>query len=129
MGLILVKYFRIGDVALLAFFAALVVWSGLIFWTGESGNVAVCQTSDETFRISLHKDQTIELDGPLGQTIAEVRNGKVRIIASPCPNESCVRMGEIWRHNQFVACLPNQVVISVEAKDGSKERAPDAITH
>ena len=53
--------------------------------------------------------------GELGETIFEIKDGRVRIIDSPCPNKTCVAQG--W-HNPLV-CLPNKVMITVESEGGA----------
>ena len=50
--------------------------------------------------------------GELGETTFEIKDGRVRIIDSPCPNKTCVAQG--W-HNPLV-CLPNKVMITVEGE-------------
>ena len=50
--------------------------------------------------------------GELGETSFEIKDGRVRIIDSPCPNKTCVAQG--W-HNPLV-CLPNKVMITVEGE-------------
>lgn len=53
--------------------------------------------------------------GELGETSFEIKDGRVRIIDSPCPNKTCVAQG--W-HNPLV-CLPNKVMITVEDEGGA----------
>lgn len=53
--------------------------------------------------------------GELGETSFEIKDGRVRIIDSPCPNKTCVAQG--W-HNPLV-CLPNKVMITVEGEGGA----------
>ena len=53
--------------------------------------------------------------GELGETSFEIKDGRVRIIDSPCPNKTCVAQG--W-HNPLV-CLPNKVMITIESESGA----------
>ena len=63
--------------------------------------------------------------GELGETTFEIKDGRVRIIDSPCPNKTCVAQG--W-HNPLV-CLPNKVMITVENETGAENGgAFDAIS-
>lgn len=57
--------------------------------------------------------------GELGETSFEIKDGRVRIIDSPCPNKTCVAQG--W-HNPLV-CLPNKVMITVEGEGGAEAGA------
>ena len=71
------------------------------------------------------------LDSIISQTLEdiEIKDGRVRITDSPCPNKTCISQG--W-HNPLV-CLPNKVMISVEGETsvkagGSQEVELDAVS-
>ena len=70
----------------------------------------------------LSADREVRVAGPLGDTIVEISGKTVRIIDSPCPNKTCIAAGAISKPGQWVACLPNQVFVSVEGR-----RANDGI--
>ncbi|MDR2398395.1 MAG: NusG domain II-containing protein, partial [Spirochaetaceae bacterium] len=52
--------------------------------------------------------ELIAVPGPLGETVVQVEDGKARILASPCKNQTCVAAGAVHGRGQWVACLPNQ---------------------
>jgi len=58
--------------------------------------------------------QEYTVQGPLGPTVIQVRQGEARIISSPCPDKICVHMG--WQRipGQSAICLPNQVILRIE---------------
>ncbi|MDR2632031.1 MAG: NusG domain II-containing protein [Treponema sp.] len=62
------------------------------------------------------KDATelLTVKGPLGDTLVQVQGGKARVLASPCTNQTCVAAGAIQSHGQWLACLPNKVLVSIE---------------
>jgi hypothetical protein len=62
--------------------------------------------------------------GPLGDTMIELKEGRARVLSSPCANQSCVSSGAIHAHGQWIACLPNRVMISLDSP--SREDSPDA---
>jgi hypothetical protein len=64
----------------------------------------------------LSVDREIRVAGPLGDTIVEIQNGAVRIKDSPCPNKTCIAAGSIERTGQWLACLPNRVMIRIEGR-------------
>jgi hypothetical protein len=45
--------------------------------------------------------------------VVELRNGEARVIASPCTNQLCVAAGAVRSHGQWIACMPNKVLVSV----------------
>ena len=64
------------------------------------------------YEYSAKDDGLYKVKGPLGFTTFEIKNGRVRIIDSPCPNKNCINQG--W-HSPLV-CLPNKIIITVEAE-------------
>ncbi len=71
-------------------------------------------------------ERIIHVEGPLGVTEVEIDKSTVRIVKSPCKNKICVRSGAISRPGQWVACLPNRVIVSIEGR-GPKEDYVDAV--
>jgi hypothetical protein len=75
--------------------------------------------------LPLAKDRMVSVDGPKGRTFIEIKNQKVRITESPCPNKLCIEQG--WIDNGGLVCLPNKVVITIGGHKG-KNTVPDGIT-
>ena len=71
----------------------------------------------EEARLPLDRDQTRRVDGALGTSVIEVRDGRVRVAASPGPQQLCVRAGWLARSGESAICLPNQVVLEVEGDE------------
>lgn len=71
-------------------------------------------------RYSLERNLTVNVPGPLGNTVVRINNGNVRVLSSPCPYKQCIKMGPIGSDGGVIACVPNKVVISVvnDKKDG-----------
>jgi hypothetical protein len=65
------------------------------------------------------------VNGPLGDTIIEIKDGKARITASPCENKTCISAGAIDSAGAFVACLPNRVILTIENRAGEDRGKPD----
>ena len=104
------------DLKILDFaFAALVLSSGIFlsvrfFSSAESSSGTVLVNAAENeYEFALLEDGLHEVDGKLGKTVFEVRNGNVRVLDSPCPNKTCVAQG----FSNAVVCLPNKVSIRV----------------
>ncbi|MDR2808555.1 MAG: NusG domain II-containing protein [Spirochaetaceae bacterium] len=62
----------------------------------------------------LNSEEMVTVSGPLGDTVVQMKGGQVRILSSPCVNQTCVSAGAISRHGQWLACLPNEVFVSIE---------------
>lgn len=76
----------------------------------QKGSVVKVNADGRYYEYSSKQDGIYKVGGPLGITTFEIKNGKVRIIDSPCPNKTCINQG--W-HSPLV-CLPNNVIITLE---------------
>ena len=74
--------------------------------------------------LSLDEEKTVSVKGTLGDSVVEIKNGKVHMKESPCPNKLCIHQG--WLDSGAIICLPNKVVITVGTDEGGK--AYDAVT-
>ena len=97
-------------------FVALIILSlsGLFLVKGLalSGNTATIEVNGKLiYRLSLSEDKTVEVHGPIGITRVEVKQGKIRIVDSPCSNKLCIRQG--WIERGAIICLPNRVVVTI----------------
>ena len=97
--------------ALFALNVALIGWLG----TGTvQGNWVVIEVDQkEVARLPLSQDQHTHVEGPLGSTEVEIRDGKARILKSPCKNKVCIKSGYIRYADRLSACIPNRVVVRV----------------
>ena len=62
-------------------------------------------------------DRTYSIQGALGQSEIEVKDGRIRFIHSPCTNKQCIHSGWLKKDGDFAACLPNHVSISLRGPD------------
>lgn len=69
--------------------------------------------------------EKITLKGPIGETTIEIENGTAKIIESDCKDQICVQMGEVIKHGQIAACLPNKIILGIEEEDNET----DAVTY
>ena len=66
--------------------------------------------------LSPSEDGIREVTGPLGVTRIEVRERRVRVLSSPCPQKLCQRAGWIGSAGEMVVCLPNEVVVRLPGR-------------
>ena len=115
------------DVILLFLLLAISI-SGLIFIDNvmhQGTEVIIDVNGKQVYMLQLNTDKSVKVKGPLGDTLVEIRDGKVRITESPCPNKICIKQG--WIKRGAIVCLPNRIVVRVNStKDGN--RKVDAIT-
>jgi len=77
-----------------------------------------------SYILPLDKDNSVTVEGPIGKTLIEIRDHRVRVTDSPCRNKLCIRQG--WVRNGTIICLPNRVVITVG--DHNNSATVDATT-
>lgn len=120
----------LADVILIAIVLAVSTFSIIRVARGRrpepSGSVVAVVRSgeDELARLDLALDTVVSLSD-VGMRL-EVREGRIRVVESDCPQQICVTAGWIGRPGQVIACVPNKVLVTIES-----EEAPflDAIVH
>ncbi len=89
---------------------------------GGAGGYVNVESPEGTFRYSLATDREVVVHGPLGDTHIIIKDGSAKIIDSPCPTKTCVQQGAITDSNGWIACLPNQILLTiVSSADGETE--------
>jgi len=76
----------------------------------DSSTVIVEVDGKKQYILDLKKEGIYKVQGPLGITTVEIRNGKVRVKDSPCPRKYCVKQG--WIKSGAIICVPNKVVVT-----------------
>ncbi len=105
------------DRKLLVIVSILVALSFSILFRQSNGARIIVTANDKTvFVAPLNKDQQVELEGPLGITVLQIKNGVAQIISSPCPRKVCISMGNAQHTGDLLACVPNQLVIRIEGE-------------
>ena len=88
--------------------------------SGEAGQILLkCDGGEWVFPADA--TETVNVSGPLGDTVVEIRGGSAFFASSPCLNQTCVAAGQIHLPGQWAACLPNRVMLSVGEDAPSKE--------
>lgn len=98
---------------------ALLPYLYLHYWGTSTAvaDVAVIQSgTDNAVEIPLETDQRLNIAGPLGDTVIEVDQGRVRFVKSPCRGKQCIHSGWLHKSGEFAACLPNKISLAVTGK-------------
>ena len=105
-------------IAAIVFFSiAAILWN----WRGDSrsdkhgGVVAIHHRGKLLEKVGLEKDTIVVL--PDGHMKIEVKDSRVRAAWSDCPNQICVNTGWIKTAGEIIVCVPNEVLIEIEATD------------
>jgi hypothetical protein len=122
------KLFRLLDILILAGGIAVTAAVSLAVYAGGQGAPeAVIGGSEGEWVYPLSRDAEVEIPGPLGSTWVHIEHGQVRIESSPCPNQTCVASAPISEPGQWIACLPNEVFVRIEARGGTDDATVDAV--
>jgi hypothetical protein len=118
-GFAIIKPFDLGIIGLAL---GITVLSAVFVYTGTgSQDRIIIKGAGGTWVFPQDAREVITVLGPLGNTVVEIREGKARVLSSPCDNQTCVVAGAIQSHGQWIACLPNKVLVSIEGRGMSGE--------
>jgi len=79
----------------------------------EGSKAGIYQGDKVLEKFGLEKDRLFFiLDGKMQ---IEVKKSRVRVAWSDCPNQICVKTGWIKTPREIIACVPNKVLIEIEA--------------
>jgi len=90
------------------------------FASSEVNEVLIKVGDGAVQKLSLRIDRKIAFEGEKGRVVVQVKDGKVRIVESSCFQKICVNTGWIDKASQNIICLPNRVLVTIEAKGSSK---------
>ncbi len=99
-----------------------------VYGGNSSARYVEIEASGKNYVYTLDKDRTVKVEGPLGETVIEIKNSRVSVKESPCRNKLCVKAGSIEKAGQWNACMPNKVFIRITGKEDSGNE-PDSLSY
>lgn len=96
---------KTADIAMLLAYAAIIVLSFSLFGKVKSDYVTISY-EDTHYTYPLDKDATYEIQGELGVTTVEIKDGEFRFVSSPCQGKTCIYQG----FSEMIVCLPNKII-------------------
>jgi hypothetical protein len=119
---------RIFDFFILGFAAAITIYSGMRVYGGSVSSLHLTvKGKGGSWIYPMDKNELLEVQGPLGVTIVELKEGKARVVSSPCTNQNCIAAGTIHSNGQWTACLPNGVFLSIEGTPSNETGGIDVL--
>lgn len=100
-----------------AFFALPFIYS--YYWqTTNNGTFATITITDhKTQYVSLNKNQIFNVEGQLGHSTLQVKQGRIRFVDSPCKAKYCIHSGWLQKQTAIAVCVPNGISIVVSNKE------------
>jgi hypothetical protein len=106
---------RKGDYLIYAFVIVAVIYSFKISEKFPLNYVEVVTPYKELI-FPLKQDKVITVKGTLGTLTLSIKNGKVRVIKSSCLNKICIKTGWITCSGEYIACVPNHILIKLVSR-------------
>ncbi len=120
-----IRKLRIGDfLVVILLLAGAIAWIAFGMTPSTTGSTATVEVSGKPIQeLHLGHEDYFTINGALGPVLIGIDGSGIRILDSRCPHGLCKRMGPIRRTGDWIACIPNKLVIRIQ---GTSE--VDAIT-
>ncbi|MDR2149436.1 MAG: NusG domain II-containing protein [Spirochaetaceae bacterium] len=103
------------DCAVIIVSVAIIGFSAFAVYADPTTDASITiEGAQSSWLFPLNTEETVTVSGPLGATVVQIKDGLVRILSSPCLNQTCVSAPPIGRHGQWLACLPNEVFVAID---------------
>lgn len=98
--------------------ACLLAVQPFLYWhywrdQGAADSAVITALGQAPQHVSLRHDQLLTVHGPLGDSVLEVKKGRIRFRTSPCRGKQCIHSGWLSRAGDFAACLPNRISVTM----------------
>ncbi len=92
----------------------------------QGADVVIAVGGKPEYTLPRDKNRIVRVPGPFGDTVVEIKDGKVRVKEAHCPNRLCEKQG--WITKGAIVCLPNHIVITVGGESSNLPKGVDAVT-
>lgn len=92
------------------------LYTQLWFQGDTAGFVRIQSGNEKPSTSALSPERTLQIRGPLGDSVIETGNGRARFISSPCIGQVCVHTGWLKTAGEVTACLPNRISLQLLGK-------------
>jgi hypothetical protein len=108
------------DVCIIVAVIAVAVASAFSIYGNRSAEVRlVIESPSGQWLYGLDTDRTVEIEGEIGVTVVDIHDGAAHVADSACENKTCVSSPAISRQGEWIACLPNKVMLRIDGSDAS----------
>jgi len=89
------------------------LWGGLT----PASHALIEVQGEEARSTALQYQQLLRIDGKIGTSTIEIKDGFARFIDSPCRSKVCIHYGWLKQSGEAIACLPNGITLSLIGGD------------
>lgn len=114
------KYKKIWITVCIVIFTVGIIGSAWMIYKPHAQTVNIIQDGKILYTIDLEhsEDRIIELEYKGSKNIVQIKNHQICVIEADCPDNTCVKMGELKSSAAPIVCLPNKLVIEFTESDG-----------
>jgi len=105
---------------LIAAVIILIIFSIRAYSHPGSNKIVHIKSNEKEWYYPLTENRSVSVSGTLGLMEVEINAEKVHVSSAPCKEKICIKQGEIAKTGAWIACLPNSVLITIEAQ-GNEE--------
>lgn len=87
----------------------------------DASQAIVTYQDKEVLRMDMNKNDFYTVTGALGDVVIEVKDGKIRVAEEKSPLNYCSLQGWVDKTNVPIVCLPNKVLIVIEANGNAND--------
>ena len=97
-----------------------VLIAGIFLWIissfrGIGKEVVIYRDGEEIHRFELMNETHLSMEYLEGQeNDIDIKGGKVSVTFATCPDQICVKQGEISEAGETIVCLPHKLVVEIE---------------
>ena len=96
----------------------------------ESGvPIVKIDSVDGAFIYQLDMNREVSVSGPQGLCRVRIQDGTVNVVDSDCPDKLCQTLGPLNESGDWTACLPNSVMIWLEADPLAGQSGLDGVAY
>ncbi len=90
-----------------------------LLWGGQkpASHALIEVQGEESRSTALQYQQLLRIDGKIGTSSIEIKDGFARFIDSPCRSKVCIHYGWLKQSGEAIACLPNGITLSLIGGD------------
>lgn len=105
-------------ICILIFLTGLIGSLRLIF-KPHSQTVQIIQNGTVLYTINLEQaeNQIIEVEYQGSKNVIQIQDHQICVIDAKCPDQTCVKMGELKSSAAPIVCLPNKLVVKFAETD------------
>lgn len=113
------RYLTRYDIILIIFLFTVNILSFMLWFGSKPGTQAIIIVDNEINKgFSLKgAEGEMEIQGIIGLSRFKIEGGRIRMLASPCPNKTCIKTGWIGEEGQMICCVPNRIIIKITSQN------------